>query len=230
MTVTDEMVDAAAKAMCLARKPNHPSIADNELWWDTFGSKDEYRRLARAALAATRQAGDILPYEQLRWRSDPPPPRPPNAQVSTPTPPTSLHATINNPVNEWGCVAYFDSGADRDAFMEFVGNMPIPPADAQVGTELLMALKDVVADVLDYERVNNLSPAPGRKYCWASVAQAVGVIERAEAAIPPAEAQVKTPLSDYTNAEISTESHRRAQEFLGDPRIGVSGPIPPEKE
>lgn len=37
---------------------------------------------------------------------------------------------------------------------------------------LRAALQGVVSDVLEYERVNNLVPNPGRKYCWDSVDRA----------------------------------------------------------
>ena len=40
------------------------------------------------------------------------------------------------------------------------------------------ALQMLVDNVLDYEKVNNLSPNPGRKYCWDSVANAVSVLEQ----------------------------------------------------
>lgn len=44
--------------------------------------------------------------------------------------------------------------------------------DANKIERLNAALKGVLSDIADYERVNNLSPNPGRKYCWDSVAQA----------------------------------------------------------
>jgi hypothetical protein len=48
---------------------------------------------------------------------------------------------------------------------------PITVEDA-----LRAALRAVVADVLEYERANNLSPNPGRKYCWDSVARAQAIL------------------------------------------------------
>ena len=42
--------------------------------------------------------------------------------------------------------------------------------------ELEDALRRVVLDVNDYERVNNLSPNPGRSECWDSVANAKTVL------------------------------------------------------
>lgn len=45
--------------------------------------------------------------------------------------------------------------------------------------ELVGALEDVVADILDYERVNNLAPNPGRKYCWDSVGRARAILDAA---------------------------------------------------
>jgi hypothetical protein len=44
--------------------------------------------------------------------------------------------------------------------------------EAELRTEcnkLCAALEGVLADIADYERVNNLAPSPGRKYCWQSV-------------------------------------------------------------
>jgi hypothetical protein len=38
--------------------------------------------------------------------------------------------------------------------------------------QLRAALRDVVADIHEYERVNNLAPNPPRMECWDSVARA----------------------------------------------------------
>ena len=46
--------------------------------------------------------------------------------------------------------------------------------------DLLAALKAVVSDILGYEKVNNIAPNPGRKYCWDSVARAHDIIAKAE--------------------------------------------------
>lgn len=46
--------------------------------------------------------------------------------------------------------------------------------------EMYEALKTLVAQILDYERANNLSPSPGRKYCWDSTERAVAAIAKAE--------------------------------------------------
>lgn len=46
--------------------------------------------------------------------------------------------------------------------------------------ELLEALRNIVNQQLDYERVNNLSPKPGRKYCWDVTEQAAAVIAKIE--------------------------------------------------
>ena len=43
---------------------------------------------------------------------------------------------------------------------------------------LRAALQNLVNNVLDYEKVNNLSPNPGRKYCWDTVEQAVTVLDQ----------------------------------------------------
>lgn len=42
--------------------------------------------------------------------------------------------------------------------------------------DLIDALQRVVSDVLDYDRVNNLAPNPGRRYCWDSIENAVDVL------------------------------------------------------
>ena len=34
------------------------------------------------------------------------------------------------------------------------------------------ALRGVLVDLADYERVNNLSPSPGKQFCWQSVTTA----------------------------------------------------------
>lgn len=44
--------------------------------------------------------------------------------------------------------------------------------------ELENALRRVVADVKDYERVNNLQPNPGRFECWESVAHAKAILAK----------------------------------------------------
>jgi hypothetical protein len=43
--------------------------------------------------------------------------------------------------------------------------------DARIA-ELEAALKRVLDDIEDYERVNNLSPSPGKQDCWESVSTA----------------------------------------------------------
>lgn len=40
------------------------------------------------------------------------------------------------------------------------------------------ALTALVDNVLDYERINNLAPSPGRKYCWDAVAHAQDILGR----------------------------------------------------
>jgi hypothetical protein len=44
--------------------------------------------------------------------------------------------------------------------------------------ELEAALRNVVRDVNEYERVNNLAPNPGRSECWDSVAAAKAVLQK----------------------------------------------------
>lgn len=45
--------------------------------------------------------------------------------------------------------------------------------------ELFEALSAVVADILDYERVNNLAPNPGKQDCWQSVTCAKAALSKA---------------------------------------------------
>lgn len=57
-----------------------------------------------------------------------------------------------------------------------------PPAVVVAGLrgrvrELEAALKSLVADVDDYERVNNLAPSPGRLHCWQSMQNAKELLE-----------------------------------------------------
>ena len=47
---------------------------------------------------------------------------------------------------------------------------------AEGNGRLREALKAVLADLADYERVNHLYPSPGREYCWDSVARAHAVL------------------------------------------------------
>lgn len=42
------------------------------------------------------------------------------------------------------------------------------------------ALRDVLRDIAEYERANNLAPNPGRAYCWDSVARAYAAIRKGE--------------------------------------------------
>lgn len=46
----------------------------------------------------------------------------------------------------------------------------------EIRAALRTALRDVVSDVLEYERINNLAPNPGRKFCWDSVARAHAIL------------------------------------------------------
>jgi hypothetical protein len=57
---------------------------------------------------------------------------------------------------------------------------------------MLEALKSLVADIRDYERVNNLAPNPGRKDCWQSVTAAEEAIAKAEGAQRDMEASQRT--------------------------------------
>ena len=47
---------------------------------------------------------------------------------------------------------------------------------SDVEEALLEALQALMADVLEYERVNNLYPNPGKRDCWASTTNARAAI------------------------------------------------------
>ena len=49
---------------------------------------------------------------------------------------------------------------------------------SQQKERLREVLQRLVDNVFDYEKVNNISPSPGRKYCWDTVEQAVSVLEQ----------------------------------------------------
>ena len=51
---------------------------------------------------------------------------------------------------------------------------------------LIEALEALVADVLEYERINTLAPNPGRRDCWQSVTNARAILSRAQAPTPVA--------------------------------------------
>ena len=56
--------------------------------------------------------------------------------------------------------------------------IPVMEEAADEIERLRLALQTLVDSVLDYERVNNLSPNPGRKYCWDSVEHAINVLKK----------------------------------------------------
>lgn len=69
----------------------------------------------------------------------------------------------------------------------FVYEMPERFANARLITtapRTLEALKALVADCLEYERINNLVPSAGRKRCWDSLADAEAAIANAEGSPP----------------------------------------------
>jgi hypothetical protein len=53
-------------------------------------------------------------------------------------------------------------------------------AERERCAELLTVLQAVLADIAEYERVNNLAPNPGRPYCWDSVTRAHAAIRKGE--------------------------------------------------
>jgi hypothetical protein len=48
----------------------------------------------------------------------------------------------------------------------------------QIIRVLKESLTEVVRDILDYEKINNLSPSPGREDCWQSVTRAKAVLRK----------------------------------------------------
>jgi hypothetical protein len=55
-------------------------------------------------------------------------------------------------------------------------------ADARLilaAPDLLDALRALLADIEDYERINNLAPSPGKSDCWQSVTRAKAAIAKA---------------------------------------------------
>jgi hypothetical protein len=59
------------------------------------------------------------------------------------------------------------------------------------------ALADLVADIRDYERVNNLSPAPGKNDCWNSVTRAESVLAEFSAAAPARSSPMWPPSKEW---------------------------------
>lgn len=55
-------------------------------------------------------------------------------------------------------------------------------AAADLIEEMVEALQAIVADILEYERINNLSPNPGKQDCWQSVTRARAAIRKATGA------------------------------------------------
>ena len=73
-----EMIEKVARAMCLSRKPNHPSLNDDDRWWKTHGSREAYLGLARAAIEAMREPTEAMlaagrrnnhPRDEETWRT-----------------------------------------------------------------------------------------------------------------------------------------------------------------
>lgn len=85
----------------------------------------------------------------------------------------AITAHLEAETKDWQQAASVEAGLRR----EFLARAEKAEAETKMLRE---ALEGVVADVLEYERVNNLSPAPGRKYCWDSVARARTALANAE--------------------------------------------------
>ncbi len=84
-------------------------------------------------------------------------------------------------------------GNDSDRIFDANGSTVADRAGAWDGhliaaaPDLFAALKLVVDQIEDYERINNLAPNPGRQYCWDSVAGAKLAMAKAEGRVilPP---------------------------------------------
>lgn len=53
-------------------------------------------------------------------------------------------------------------------------------AERERCAKLETALRDILRDIAEYERVNNLTPNPGRAYCWDSIERAYAAIRRGD--------------------------------------------------
>lgn len=67
--------------------------------------------------------------------------------------------------NNMADATFVDYGACR-AFARAARDLP----------KIVAALEAVLADIRDYERVNNLAPNPGRTHCWDSAARAEALL------------------------------------------------------
>lgn len=87
---------------------------------------------------------------------------------------------------EWHSVNRHDVSLKRDENIACVGFDPRTGAglaEARLiaaAPDLLEALRALVDKILEYERNFQLSPNPGRKYCWDATERAVEVIAKAE--------------------------------------------------
>ncbi|HEU4683674.1 MAG TPA: hypothetical protein VFS39_04160, partial [Nitrospira sp.] len=52
----------------------------------------------------------------------------------------------------------------------------VAQAQAEIA-RLREALEPLTMKVIDYERVNNLAPQPGRAYCWEETERAIAVLK-----------------------------------------------------
>lgn len=75
------------------------------------------------------------------------------------------------------CDCDFSSDVDRSAANAALIVRAVNSHDA-----LIEALQAVLADIAEYERINNLAPNPGRKDCWQSVTRARAALKLSGAA------------------------------------------------
>ncbi|CCB64433.1 hypothetical protein [Hyphomicrobium sp. MC1] len=87
--------------------------------------------------------------------------------------------------NDWHSINRYNDEKLKDENIACVGFDPrtgLGFHDAKLiaaAPDLYEALNNLVATVLDYERVNNLSPAPGRKCCWDATEHAINALSKA---------------------------------------------------
>jgi hypothetical protein len=75
----------------------------------------------------------------------------------------------------YACGPHLPNGRPEFGFRQFQ-SPPIQHEAAAVIEALVQALRALVDNVNDYERVNNLAPSPGRTECWDTVARAKALL------------------------------------------------------
>ena len=134
-----------------------------------------------------------------------------------------LHATVRQRFLE-AAARFQDSVAQRiehsepDEGRKDVGSNPIAVAsnavNASVEARLREALEALIADIEDYERVNNLAPSPGKKDCWQSVMRAKQALSSPPAAAETFQSRVQLWMMACFGPKISADCVERNHRFL----------------